>query len=307
MNFKIAGAPGAWGIEDANNPHNPPWSKVLDEASRAGYKGIELGPFGYLPQDIKVLKNALEERDLQIVAGTLYDDLVSPDNFDNLIKKTHITCELISQLPKIKPVDGQRYETPYFVIIDQVHAARSPFAGQPLKASRLPNDKWDQMMNHIREISKITAQEYGIRSVVHPHAGGYIEHSDEIVRFLNDIPAEEVGLCLDTGHLYYSCMNPEQWLKIYADRLDYIHFKDINKDVYDDVIKRGIDFFEACKENVMCPIGQGVVDYAAVYEALLEIDYRGWITIEQERDPKDSDGTLADVTQSLNYLTQLGY
>ncbi|MCY6371141.1 TIM barrel protein [Clostridium ganghwense] len=307
MNFKIASAPCSWGVEDANNPDNPPWQKVLDEASQAGYKGLELGPFGYLPQDVGILQNALTERELQIVAGTLYDDLVSPENFENLVSKTHITCKLISQLPKASQVEGQHYPTPYLVVIDQVNKVRSPFAGHPDKAPRLSTNEWKQMIKNIREIAKITREEYGIRSVVHPHAGGYIEYADETIQLLNDVPSEIAGLCLDTGHLYYDCMNPVEWLKKYAERLDYVHFKDINQKIYEDVIKREIGFFEACKENVMCPIGQGIIDYDDINKALLEIDYKGWITIEQERDPKDADGSFADVSQSLRYLAKMGY
>ncbi len=55
---------------------------------KAGYKGIELGPYGYLPQDAKVLQEALNQRELCIVAGTLYDDLVNPKNLDQLVKNT---------------------------------------------------------------------------------------------------------------------------------------------------------------------------------------------------------------------------
>lgn len=47
---------------------------------------------------------------------------------------------------------------------------------------------------------------------------------------MQDIPHEIAGLCLDTGHLYYSKMDPVQWLMHCANRLDYIHFKDINLD-----------------------------------------------------------------------------
>ncbi|PAB59288.1 sugar phosphate isomerase/epimerase family protein [Anaeromicrobium sediminis] len=307
MSFKIGSAPCSWGVEDANDPHNPAWEKVLDEASQAGYKGLELGPYGYLPQDVELLQNALAQRDLQIVAGTLYDDLVSPENFQNIISKTHVTCKLISKLPKASQVDGQSYATPYLVIIDQVNKVRSPFAGHPDKAPRLSTDDWNQMMKHIREIGKITSEEYGIRSVVHPHAGGYIEYADETIRLLNDIPSEVAGLCLDTGHLYYACMDPVQWLKKYADRLDYVHFKDIDIAVYKNVINRQIGFFEACKENVMCPIGKGIIDYEAIHKTLHEIKYKGWITIEQERDPRDADGSLADVRESLKYLEKIGY
>lgn len=307
MSFKIASAPCCWGVEDANNPNNPPWQKVLDEASKAGYKGLELGPFGYLPQDVNILYEALSQKNLDIVAGTLYDDLVSPNNFENLKEKTHITCNLISQLPKANTVEGQRYETPYLVIIDQVNNVRSKHAGHPDKAQRLSTKDWKLMMGHIYEISKITSEEYGIRSVIHPHAGGYIEYEDETINFLNDISSDIAGLCLDTGHLHYACMDPVEWLGKYANRLDYVHFKDINQNIYEDVIKREIGFFEACKEKVMCPIGQGIIDYTAIKHKLLEIGYKGWITIEQERDPLDSDGSFEDIKKSRDFLKKIGY
>jgi inosose dehydratase len=57
----------------------------------------------------------------------------------------------------------------------------------------------------------------------------------------------------------------------------------------------------------MCPIGQGVVDYDAIYPLLKEIDYQGYITIEQERDPRNAAGSLQDVTASLEYLQSKGF
>ena len=90
MNFKIGSGLCSWGIEDAKNSHNPHWETVLNEAAQAGYKGIELGPFGYLPQNIEILQNALKKRDLQIVAGTLYDNLYSPENFENIVRNNFV-------------------------------------------------------------------------------------------------------------------------------------------------------------------------------------------------------------------------
>ncbi len=306
MDCKIAGAPGAWGVEDANNPNNPPYTRVLDDASKAGYKGIELGPYGYLPQDVKILQGDLSKRGLQIVAGTIYDDLVSEDNIENAIEKTHVTCRLLSNLPKTDQVEGQRYKTPYLVVIDAVKPARSKYAGHKDTAPRLGGGAYKGLVKHIKEVAKI-AKSYGIRAVLHPHAGGYIEFEDEIRKITEDLTSEEIGLCLDTGHLYYSGMDPYKWLIDYADRLDYVHFKDINKSVYDEVIKKQIDFFKACEQGVMCPIGSGIIDYDSVKAALEKIDYRGWITIEQERDPRESDGSLDDALKSIEYLKKRGY
>jgi inosose dehydratase len=146
-----------------------------------------------------------------------------------------------------------------------------------------------------------------VRAVIHPHAGGYIEFADEIRRIAQDIPKETAGLCLDTGHTLYSGMDPVGTLREYADRVDYIHFKDIDPRLYSDVMGRRIRFFEACAEGVMCPIGRGAIDYPAIRALLSRIGYEGFITVEQERDPRNANGSLADVKASRDYLRSVGF
>ena len=114
-------------------------------------------------------------------------------------------------------------------------------------------------------------------------------------------------MCLDTGHLYHSGMDPVTGLRDHADRLDYIHFKDIDLDVHCQVMGERIRFFDACAKGVMCPIGKGVIDYPAIRRLLEDIGYHGYITIEQERDPRDVGGSLRDVAQSLDHLKSVGF
>lgn len=306
MFWKIAGAPGAWGVEDPKNPNNPPYERVLLDASLAGYKGIELGPYGYLPKDIDVLKKELKKYKLTIVAGTLYDDLICEENFKTIKEKTKMICELLSKLPKSDQIKGQRYKTPYLVVIDAVNKVRNPFAGHPEEAVRLDKKRQKKLIDHLRIIGAI-AKSYGIRAVVHPHAGGYIEFADEIDYIMENLDSEEIGLCLDTGHLFYSKMSPEKWIKKYSDRLDYVHFKDIHLKTYNQVLTDYTGFFEGCEKGVMCPIGTGAIKYESVKEALIEIGYKGWITIEQERDPLLADGSLDDAKKSINFLNHHGY
>ena len=54
-------------------------------------------------------------------------------------------------------------------------------------------------------------------------------------------------------------------------------------------------------------IGKGAIDYPAVRAFLAERNYQGWITIEQERDPRNADTSLRDVTASLHYLQSVGF
>jgi len=57
----------------------------------------------------------------------------------------------------------------------------------------------------------------------------------------------------------------------------------------------------------MCPIGRGSLDYAAVRAVLADIGYAGWITIEQERDPLNAGGVLADLAASRSFLRHAGF
>lgn len=300
MSIRFASAPGCWGVEDPKNPYIPSWERVLDEAAAAGYEGMELGPYGYFPMDSAVLVPALEKRGLTIIGGTLFDDYTRAENLPVLLKKADDICRQLAGLPRIAADPGRKYAPPYLVIIDIIKAARSPFAGNPDKAPRLSESDWQLMIKNIVAVAKLAWDEYGIRPVVHPHAGGYIEFADEIEKFLQEVHNETVGLALDTGHLYYSQMDSVTWLRDKYDRIDFIHFKDIDQTVYERVIAEETDFFDACARKVMCPIGKGVIDYAAIGSFLKEVDYHGWITLEQERDPRDSDTSFNDIKESLD-------
>lgn len=307
MSIRFACAPGSWGVEDPENPYIPSWERVLGEAAEAGYEGMELGPYGYFPLDAEKVSKALKVRGLTIIGGTLFDDYTKRENLPRLLKKAEDICSLLSRLPKVPKDAGRSFAPPYLVIIDIIKPERSFAAGHPDKAPRLSDEDWRTMMDNIEAVSKLAWEKHGVRPVVHPHAGGYIEFADEIERLLADLSYETVGLCLDTGHLYYSKMDPVSWLEDKYERVDFIHFKDIDETVYRTVMDKEMDFFDACAEKVMCPIGKGVVDYEAVKALLGKKQYNGWITLEQERDPRDAGSSLQDISESLMNLKNSGF
>ena len=303
----ITCAPCCWGVDDVSNPHLPHWERVLDEAAEAGFGGLELGPYGYMPLDVARVGAALEARGLRIVAGTIFDDLVRPQNRENLLRQVDEICALITALPRPETHPGQRFTAPYLTVMDWGHDERDYAAGHPGRAPRLGPEAWDGMVANIRAIAELARDHYGVRAVIHPHAGGYIEFEDELDRVADDVSKEVAGLCLDTGHMDYSGMDPIATLRRYADRTDYIHFKDIDDAKYIDVMGRHIRFFDACAEGVMCPIGRGRIDYSGLHELLTEIGYGGYITIEQERDPRDTGSVLADLAASREFLRRVGF
>lgn len=308
MSIQICGAPCCWGVDDPSNPYLPPWQRVLQEARQAGYSAIELGPYGYLPIDAPLVAEELQKNGLAIVAGTIFHDLLDDANQPSVLEAVDNICKLITDpaLPKLTVHEGQKFPTPYMTVMDWGHDERDYAAGHYDTAPRLSPEDWKRFMSHVRAVCE-RANHWGVRPVIHPHAGGYIEFSDEIEAMLEAIPYDIAGLCLDTGHLYYSGMDPVEWLKKYADRLDYVHFKDVNETVYRAVLQEKIRFFDGCGKGAMCPIGTGALDYPAIRQALEDIGYAGYITIEQERDPRNSDTSLRDVKASVDYLKNVGY
>lgn len=294
MNIPLGIAPCSWGIEDITNEKNPSWEKVMKDASLTGFKSIELGPYGYFPTDALKLKGILDKHNLSLSAGTIYDNLSHSASLDDLILKTRKICSLVSQINN---------DNAFLVVIDSVKEDRNFTAGHKDIAKRLSKKNWDILIKNIITISKIARDEFGIRAVVHPHAGGYVEFNDETEKIVNDIDSSIAGLCLDTGHLYYAGHNPADSIKHFKDRIDYIHFKDINKKTYDKSINDKIGFFDACNNQVMCSIGKGCLDYSKIIKALNEINYTNCITVEQERDPKDNNNILEDLIESYNFLS----
>lgn len=307
MSIRIACAPSCWGVDDPKNPYLPSWQRVLEEAGKSGFTGIELGPYGFMPLDVDAVTAELKKNGLTIIVGTIFDDLVSASNRENLLKQTDDICSFITQLPRDEQEPGQRFATPYLTYMDYFHPERATTAGHPDTAPRLSPERYQDMLANIRAIAERAWTNYGVRPVLHPHAGGYIEFADEIEQVIADVPKELSGFVFDTGHLYYAGMDPETWIRRFIDRIDYIHFKDVDQAIYEDMLKIEIDFFEACAKGVMCPIGTGAIDYPGINKALREIGYTGWVTVEQERDPRNSDTSLRDVTQSFQYLKSVGY
>ena len=307
MTITITTAPCCWGVDDVSNPNLPDWRLVLAEAAAAGYGGLEVGPYGYMPLDAGLVSAELRKHGLYVVAGTIFDNLVDPANRKALERQTRQICAVVTALPRPPLAPGQRFAAPYLTVMDWGHEARDYAAGHSDRAHRLDDADWAGMVANVRSIARIARDEFGVRTVIHPHAGGHIEFADEIELIADDIPADEAGLCLDTGHTAYAGMDPAATLEKYWDRLDYIHFKDIDAAKFAEVMSRRIRFFDACAEGVMCPIGDGCIDYPAILTLLERRSYAGFITVEQERDPRNAGGSLADVAKSRRYLESVGF
>jgi len=292
-NIRIGNAPCSWGVEFGDDPRNPAWTQVLDDARDAGYQGMELGPLGFLPEDPAALTEAMQSRGLTLTAAVMFRPVHDPARRDEVLDVTHRTCRSLRTLGAEQ-----------FVIIDSIAAARAPTAGRPSEAERHPD--WDGFMRRLREICEIAAGEYGMTVSLHAHAAGYLEFEDEVHRAMDAIPASLLGLCVDTGHCEYAGTDPVQLYRTYAERVPYVHFKDVDAAVRERVVTNRIGFYDACAQGLFCNLGDGVVDFAGFRDALGEHGYGGWGTVEQDCDPQAAAAPVDDARANHDFLRRAG-
>ena len=93
MTIRIGNAPCSWGIEFASDPAYPAWTTVLDQCAAAGYKGIELGPIGFMPEDRAILAPALAARGLEIIGGVVFRPFHDAAKWDEVMDASQRTCK----------------------------------------------------------------------------------------------------------------------------------------------------------------------------------------------------------------------
>lgn len=296
MPIKIGNAPCSWGVEFADDPRNPAWERVLDECKAAGYHGIELGPIGFMPEDPDILGAALAERDLSLIGGVVFRPFHDAAKWQEVIDASVRTCKALTA-----------HGAKHLVLIDSISPRRAPTAGRPDEAERMSEPEWRDFVGRIRTIARMGAEEYGLTVSIHPHAAGFMDFEAEIERLLSETPSNLLKICLDTGHSHYAGFDPVPFMERHMERISYMHFKDINPVVRADVLAKRTGFYDACGQGIFCNLGDGLTDFQAVRNLLIENNFQGWCTVEQDCDPAGSTSPMKDATTNREYLRSIGF
>jgi len=296
MTIKIGNAPCSWGVEFANDPRNPPWRTVLKECADAGYKGIELGPVGFMPEDPAVLADALAENGLDLIGGVVFRAFHDPDQWDDVMDGAVRTCQAL-----------KAHGAEHFVLIDAISPRRAPTAGRAGEAEQMDAAEWAAYRDRIVTVARMGAEDYGLIPELHPHAGGFMDFEPEVERILSEVDPEVLKICIDTGHCTYAGFDPVAFMQRHMDRITYVHFKSTDARVKAEAIANRTGFYDACGQGIFCNLSEGEVDFPAVRQVLLDTGYEGWCTIEQDCDPTLDVSPVDDARANREYLESIGF
>lgn len=128
-------------------------------------------------------------------------------------------------------------------------------------------ESWQAAMKlFVEELKPVAehAEREGVLLLVEPEPGLLIESSEQFEEFMSRVDSPAIGLNFDVGHMYCVGEDPATSLRRLAKYIRHVHLEDIAKTrVHQHLVP-----------------GDGSIDFAAVFQALKEIRYSGWITVE---------------------------
>jgi len=295
MPIKMATAPVSWGVLEVEGwARKQTYSEVLDEMVQAGYRGTELGPYGFLPTDHDELKRELSMRGMTLLGAFVPLPLGRPDVHPLGMREALATARLLA-------ANG----APYLVLADEMSDRRMAIAGSATPADGFTEAQWEGAAKLIACIAK-SAAEMGVRSTFHHHAGTCIETPAEVARLLELTDPELLGICLDTGHYYYGGGDPVEFTRIHAGRIWHLHLKDVRAAVLEKVRRQKIGYLDAIRAGVFSELGRGDVDLAGVVRELDRAGFDGWAVFEQDIDPSQPGAVpLASAMRSREYMRRV--
>ena len=270
MSVKLGIAPIAWSNDDMPElGGETSLEQCLDEASQAGFIGIESG--GKFPKTSKELLPKLNNYNLNLCSGWYGGNLRQ--------NSTNEEKQLIrGQLDLFKDCNAP------CIVFAEVSGSIQGDPNRKLSTRpQMDNEEWNSFCNKLSEMGKFLEGE-GMPLAYHHHMGTVIETHEDTARLLENTD-DSVKLTLDTGHMLFAQGNSKKILEDFSSRIIHIHCKDIRKNVLDNSLENDLSFRGAFLDGAFTVPGDGCIDYKPLFDILKVKNYSGWLVVEAEQDP----------------------
>jgi inosose dehydratase len=302
----VGNAPCSWGTLEFEGMQGKGigYAQMLDELAETGYTGTELGDWGYMPTDPKILRKELDQHQLALTGAFV------PVNLAEQAAHAPGEAEALKVASLLATVATDQVVPPFLVLADENgrDPARTRHAGRITAEMALSDTAWRTFAQGAERIARAVQEKTGLHTVFHHHCAGYVETPAEIDHFLSLTDPALVGLVFDTGHFSFGAGCPNNLVAVLdrlGNRIWYIHFKDCDPDVTHQACLKGWDYFEAVHRGVFCELGKGCVDFPAALSWLRERDYQGYVTVEQDVLP-GMGAPMESALRNRQYLRSIG-
>lgn len=293
---KVGNAPVSYGAFERTvgiDEDVPAGADVLDSVAAAAYRGVDLGPLGYLG-DRRTLPGALADRGLLLTGAYLEIDVTSDEGTRQGFAELTAMLDLFDALEQ---VDAPWRPRPTVAVVDGR-------AGTEL-VPRTQGRTWESAMSVLREVSTV-GHRRGYEACLHNEVGTLVASSEQIETAVSD---GDVAVCVDTGHLLAAGGDPLELIERIRGSVRHVHVKDVTAEGLEMMDRERAVATDVWAKRIFCPLGDGVGRIADVVALLRSMDYAGWIVVEQDVLPHGAAGyklAAEDQVRSRDYLRTLG-
>jgi inosose dehydratase len=274
-----------------------PEEQVLAQIAQAGYDGAPAGPErGRTAQELLDLYGRYGLRPAPGYLGTAFWNRERREEILGRVRQHAEFAQAVGCTELYVAPGGFDYVT-------GSGKTRRQTAGHVRPEDSLTDDEFQTFAEVLNDAGKI-ALEYGVRICFHNHVGTVIETREEVDRLLSLTDPNLVFLGPDTGHLAWAGADPVAFCRDYASRIKTVHIKDISAEVRDRGRAAEWDYGTFSDNGVFVELGEGCVDFPAIFDILQGAGFSGWLIVETDVTQKPT--PLESITISRNYLRSLG-
>lgn len=147
------------------------------------------------------------------------------------------------------------------------------------------------------EMTRLHLREFGKRKLkvgIHPHVKSNVETTAQLDALISACKPAKVEICFDSAHQEALSMDLPAFITRYRDLLCLAHMKDLRAKVAPKDVDYDHDFVD---------LGDGVVDFPPIMEALRKVGYKGWLMTEVDYAHKIT--VEESVRRNFDYLERL--
>ncbi len=279
-------------------PREAPHEQVLAEIAQAGYAGVPIGPRpGATPEQVVA---ELAAHKLVPAPGYLGAEFWDVAKEAVILERARSLADLHRALGLTEMyVAAQGFDS----YTTRRGLTRSQIAGQVRPEDAMPDAEWTQFARALNRVGEISL-ERGVKSCFHNHVGSTIETRAEVDRLFAMIDRKLVFQGPDIGHLVWAGADPVQFCRDYAADIKTLHIKDINPRVLAEGVREGWDYANFSRHGIFAELGEGMVDFPALFAVLNAAGFSGWVVVETDVTMKSS--AFESATISRKYLKSIG-
>jgi inosose dehydratase len=278
-------------------PREQPREQVWQEIADAGYDGVPVGPALGTPEETLAFAGRFG---MKPAPGYLGGDFWRPEQEATILEQAEVQGKFMRDVGcteiYLGPGGFQGYVTGSGL-------NRAQLAGHVRPEDMLTDAEFEQFAKTVTRIGEITLT-YGVRSCFHNHVGAVIETREEIDRLFEMVDRSVVFQGPDIGHLIWAGVDPVAFCRDYAADIKSVHIKDINPEVLRQGVSASWDYGQFSAAGIFAELGEGCVDFPAIFDILKQAGYEGWIIVETDVTMKASAFESAKISRA--YLKNLG-